>query len=208
VYVPAFSAIDDDAARAFVDGVGSGWLVTNTPDGPPNATLMPIIWRGDRVIAHMAKANSHWRSIGDGAPARIVVGGPEAYVSPTWYATKREHGKVVPTWNYLAVHLIGTVRVHRDVAWLRDVVTRLTDTHEGSRREPWHVTDAPDDYITAQLNAIVGIEMQIESIEGKAKLSQNRSADDRAGVVDGLRHEAGDPGAAAIALAMQDGESG
>ncbi len=107
-------------------------------DGPPAATLMPILWRGDRLVAHMAKANQHWRAITDGMPALVIVTGPEAYISPSWYASKAEHGRVVPTWNYLAVHLTGTVFVRRDPAWLLASVTDLTDRHEHDRIEPWH----------------------------------------------------------------------
>ena len=175
MYVPGFSAVDDDGARDIVSTARSGWLVTGNGDGPPTATLMPIMWRGDRLVAHMAKANPHWRAISDGMPALVIVTGPEAYISPSWYASKAEHGRVVPTWNYLAVHLTGTVSVHRDPAWLRAAVTDLTNRHEHDRVEPWHVTDAPDEYITAQLRAIIGIEMHVERVEGKAKLSQNRS---------------------------------
>lgn len=163
---------------------------------------MPILWRGDTVIAHMAKANPHWRTISDGAPGLLIVSGPEAYVSPSWYATKIEHGRVVPTWNYLAVHLTGTVHVRCDPGWLLDAVTSLTNHHEQQQSVPWRVSDAPDDYITSQLKAIVGIEMQVDHVDGKAKLSQNRSEPDRAGVIDGLSDRRRDPGAAAIATAM------
>lgn len=202
MYIPTFTAIDEMASRAFVDEIGSGWLVTNRSDAPPAATLMPILWRDDTVVAHMAKANPHWREIIDGQPALLIVGGPEAYVSPSWYASKAEHGKVVPTWNYLAVHLTGLVQVHRDTEWLRDAVTRLTDRHEQPRPEPWRVSDAPADFITGQLAAIIGIELRVESVEGKAKLSQNRSSEDRLGVVRGLRLMADDAGAQAVADAM------
>ncbi len=202
MYVPRFAAVDDDRARAIVSAAGSGWLVTGTGDGPPAATLMPVLWRGDRLVAHMAKANEHWRSIVDGMPALVIVTGPEAYISPSWYPSKAEHGRVVPTWNYLAVHLTGTVFVHRDPEWLRALVTDLTERHERERAEPWHVTDAPDDHITAQLHAIVGIEMHVEHAEGAAKLSQNRSAADHDGVVAGLEHDAAARASATVADAM------
>jgi transcriptional regulator len=104
MYTPAFTAIEEDQARAIVTDTASGWLVTATDNGPPEATLMPILWRSDRIIAHMAKANPHWRHISEGTQGLIIVTGPEAYISPSWYAAKAEHGKVVPTWNYLAVH--------------------------------------------------------------------------------------------------------
>ena len=206
MYVPTFAAIDEAAARAVVTEVGSGWLVTNSPEGPPLATLMPLLWRDDLLIAHLAKANPHWRSITDSTPGLMIVTGPEAYVSPSWYASKLEHGRVVPTWNYLAVHLSGPVRVHQDSDWLRAAVTDLTDHHEHQRPAPWQVTDAPDDYITSQLRAIIGIEMRVEHVEGKAKLSQNRSEDDRGGVVEGLG-QVSDPGSSSIAAAMRSADT-
>ncbi len=203
MYVPAFSAIDEATSRAVVDEIGAGWLVTSDADGSPQATLMPVLWRGDVLIAHMARANPHWRSIANGTPGLMIVTGPQAYVSPSWYASKAEHGRVVPTWNYLAVHLSGPVTVHDDPQWVLAVVSALTDQHERARPEPWHVTDAPDDYIATQLKAIVGIQLRVERVDGKAKLSQNRSEADRAGVADGLGRLA-DPGSAAIASAMRD----
>jgi len=194
--------VEDEAeARAMVDAVGSGWLVTTGPDGVPVATLLPILWRGDRVVAHLAKANHHWQGITDDDPALVIVGGPEAYVSPSWYPSKADGGRAVPTWNYTAVHLTGTVRVHHDAAWLRDAVTDLTDRHEAGRAERWRVTDAPAGYVDARLRGIVGIEVQVGRVEAKAKLSQNKDDADRRGVVDGLRRE-GDPQATAIAAAM------
>lgn len=190
MYVPPFNRIDDeDAVRAMVAEVAAGWLVTAAEDGVPAATLLPLMWHGDTVVAHMAKANPHRQAIRDGMPALLICTGPDAYVSPTWYAAKAEHGRVVPTWNYTAVHLTGTVRVHEDPEWLRTAVTGLTETHEAGRAEPWAVTDAPEDFVTGQLRGIVGIEVTVTGVEGKAKLSQNRSAADRDGVVDGMRAE-------------------
>jgi transcriptional regulator len=205
MYVPAFTAMDDEQARALVAEVGSGWLITNSVEGPPAATLMPLLWRGDTVIAHMAKANPHWRTIAGGAPGLVIVTGAEAYVSPSWYAAKVEHGRVVPTWNYLAVHLSGAVQVHHDPDWLLAAVTDLTNRRERLRRDPWSVSDAPADYIRAQLKAIAGVEMRVEHVEGKAKLSQNRSEADQSGVIEGLRQQPDDPGSAAIAAAMAAG---
>jgi transcriptional regulator len=203
VYVPRFNAMTDPAeALALVAAVGAGELVTTGGDGYPWATRLPVVRDDDggRLLLHMARANPHWRAIeevagDDGAPALVVVTGPEAYVSPRWYATKAEHGRVVPTWNYAAVHVRGRVHVRHDDAWLRDAVTRLADLNErGAARwgaQPWAVTDAPEKYVAGQLRAIVGIEVVVEEVEGKAKLSQNRPDADRAGVVDGLRREGG-----------------
>ena len=203
MYIPTFSAIDEPAARAIVAETAGGWLVTAVPDGPPAATLMPILWQGDRIVAHMARANPHWRAIHDGASALLIVTGAQAYVSPAWYPSKAEHGRVVPTWNYLAVHLTGTVRVHHDPTWLHRVVTDLTDEHERDRTAPWHVSDAPDEFIAAQLKAIVGVELFIEHVDGKAKLSQNRSDHDRDGVIAGLRDEPDPRSGTAIAEHMR-----
>jgi transcriptional regulator len=192
VYVPRFNALDDrDEIGRLVTSVGVAQLVTVAGDGRPEATLLPLLWDGDRLVFHMARANAHWRSIRPGSPALAVVTGPDAYVSPAWYPSKAEHGRVVPTWNYSAVHFTGTVQVHEDPAWLLGAVTRLTDTHEGRRSVPWAVGDAPSRYVDKQLRAIVGVEFAIEQIEGKAKLSQNRDDADAAGVVAGLRREGG-----------------
>lgn len=202
MYVPVCNALDDaDQIRALVAAAATAELVTVGPGGYPLSTLLPVVWDGDCLVLHMARANPQWRTIGEDAPALAVVTGPQAYVSPSWYRSKAEHGRVVPTWNYSAVHLTGRARVRTDEAWLREAVTLLTDRHEAGRDDPWHVTDAPDDFVTKQLRAVVGIEVRVERVEAKAKLSQNRSAADHAGVVDGLSaHEA--PQASAVAAAM------
>ncbi|WP_262848329.1 FMN-binding negative transcriptional regulator [Mumia quercus] len=204
VYVPRFNALEDPAAiDAMIAAAGAGDLVTADRDGLPYATRLPLVWLREeqRVVAHMAIANPHWRTIVDGSAALVVVSGPQAYVSPSWYAAKAEHGRVVPTWNYSRVELRGTVHVHRDAAWVRDAVTRLTALHEQTRDEPWAVSDAPEAYVEGQLRGIVGIEVVVDFVEGKAKLSQNRSDADRAGVIAGMRAE-GDPESAAVADAM------
>lgn len=190
MYVPHFNALDDEQAiRAMVAQIGSAQLVTTGADGYPLATLLPIVWRGDAVIAHLARANPHWKAIGDGQPALLVVTGPQAYISPTWYAAKAEHGKVVPTWNYSVVQLTGRLTVHDDVDWVQGAVDELVEHHEAHREAPWSSADAPEKYIRGQLRAIVGLELVVERVEAKAKLSQNRSDADRAGVVAGLLAE-------------------
>jgi transcriptional regulator len=202
MYVPRVNAMTDDAEiRRMVAGIGSAQLITVGDDGVPLATLLPVVWRSATVITHMARANTHWRSIADGAPTLLVVTGPQAYISPSWYATKAEHGRVVPTWNYSAVHLTGRARVHEDGEWLRAAVDELVEQHEAHRERPWSTADAPDRYVSGQLRAIVGIEIEVERVEAKAKLSQNRSEADRAGVVEGLRREAS-PESAAVAEQM------
>jgi transcriptional regulator len=220
MYVPRHFAMADLAEiEAFVHGAGSGDLVTF--DGQrPVSTLLPVIWdrpgepEGDadpgygRLLGHIAIANDQWRTAAPGAEALAIVHGPQAYISPAWYESKARRGRVVPTWNYAAVHLTGTVAFHHDAEWLRALVTRLTERHEGGREHPWAVTDAPPEYIDGQLRAIVGVELTITSVQAKQKLSQNRSALDRAGVVAGLRGESGrgepGPGRAAIADVMAE----
>jgi transcriptional regulator len=191
VYVPRSHQMPDADVEAFVDAVGAAELVTTGPDGYPRASRLPLLRDGRRWIFHLARANDHWRTIEPDSPALAVVTGPEAYVSPGWYATKREHGRVVPTWNYSAVHVTGRVTVHDDPGWVRDAVTRLTDLHEQRRDQPWAVSDAPDGYVTKQLRAIVGLELRVARVEAKAKLGQNRSDEDRAGAVAGMRAEGG-----------------
>jgi transcriptional regulator len=190
MYVPHFNAMDDDQAiRKMVADIGSAQLVTVGADGYPLATLLPIIWHGDTVIAHLARANPHWRSIRASEPVLLIVTGPQAYISPSWYAAKEEHGRVVPTWNYSVVQLSGRAAVHDDADWVRWAVEELVERHEGHRAAPWHTSDAPEKYIDGQLRAIVGVEILIERVEAKAKLSQNRSDADRDGVVRGLLQE-------------------
>jgi len=214
VYLPKhFTARDQAAVEAFVDDAGAADLVTF--DGTkPVASLIPIIWdrpagaqdgAGEgghgRLLGHVALANPQWRSAGPETVALAIVHGPQAYISPSWYPSTARHGKVVPTWNYVSVHITGRLTIHRDPEWLRDVVSRLTSRHEAGRPSPWRVSDAPGDFIDGQLRAIVGVEVAIAAVEAKEKLSQNRDAADRAGALEGLRHEPG-PGPAAIADLM------
>ncbi len=155
--------------------------------------------------AHMARANPQWRALAAGAEVLIVFQGPDHYITPAWYETKRETGKVVPTWNYAIVQVRGTVRVIEDSQWLRAQVDRLTDGHESKRMVPWAVGDAPDDFITAQLKGIVGIEVQITAIEGKWKVSQNRNEADRRGVAEGLEAEGSEAAGAMAAMVREWG---
>jgi transcriptional regulator len=138
------------------------------------------------LYGHFARANPHWRELQGGAEALAVFSGPDAYISPSWYAAKAEHGKVVPTWNYIAVHARGPVELIEEPARLLQIVSRLSDQHESGRARPWAVSDAPRDYIDTMLRAIVGFALPIRRLEGKWKLGQNRSAVDQAGVRDGL----------------------
>lgn len=200
--MPPPNAMTAADVEAFLETHPSGRLVTVGPDGRPDATLLPVIVSGTTVIAHFARANDHWRRIAPGSPGLLVVAGADAYVSPGWYASKQEHGRVVPTWNYSEVQLRGSVTVHDDPDWVLDVVTRLTGRHEAGRDRPWAVTDAPAKYVRGRLRAIVGIEVSVESVEGKAKLSQNRSDADREGAIAGMRDE-GDAPARVVADEME-----
>lgn len=169
--------------------------------GIPEANHLPLLIEADpapngTLRGHVARSNPLWRQPPEGE-VLAVFQGPQAYVTPSWYPSKREHGKVVPTWNYAVVHVRGPLRVHDDREWLRGLVSRLTDSREAGRPQPWGVDDAPDDYIDRMLGAIVGIEIPVRSIEGKWKVSQNRQPADRAGVAAGLRAD-GDPDAAAL----------
>ena len=201
MYVPAHFAADDEAVHELLAHHGAADLVTMTTDGLV-ATMLPFVHDRSRnvLLGHFARNNDHWRRTVVGE-ALVIMRGPDAYVSPAWYESKREHGRVVPTWNYVTVHFTGPVTFHRDPEWLRGLVTRLTTKYEGQREQPWHVTDAPPAFIDGQLRGIVGVEMTVTRVEAKAKLSQNRGAADRAGAIEGLRGE-DDPGSAGIADLM------
>ncbi|HWA44545.1 MAG TPA: FMN-binding negative transcriptional regulator [Hypericibacter adhaerens] len=186
---PLFREDDPAVLHALIRAARLCNFVTATPDGPV-ASPLPMLLdekEGERGVlyGHLARANPHWKLPPLGEALAIFMG-PDAYITPSWYASKQEHGKVVPTWNYAAVHAYGTVEFFEDENRLLDLVTRLTALHEKPRAEPWAVTDAPEAFIRQQLRAIVGIRMPIGRLEGKLKMSQNRSAADRAGVVQGL----------------------
>jgi transcriptional regulator len=170
-----------------------GTLITSGPGGLL-ANLVPflLVDGGEQgtLLAHIAKANDQVEPLRAGAETLVVFQGTESYITPSWYASKQEHGRVVPTWNYVVVQVRGTPRVHDDPVWIRAQVQALTASQEQKRPAPWHVTDAPDAFIAGQLQAIIGIEIPIAAIEGKWKVSQNRTAADRQSVEQGLRTEA------------------
>lgn len=187
MYVPHHFAADDaDALIATLAGRWSAVLITVGADGVPIGTHLPVLWDAEKRVAtgHIARANEHWKQ-GPGK-GLIVLSGAEAYVSPSWYPSKAETGKTVPTWNYEAVHITGDVEWFDDVARLQEVVAALSDRHEKGRPAPWSVDDAPRGYIDALLRGIVGVSLKAERIEAKRKLSQNKSAADFAGVERGL----------------------
>jgi transcriptional regulator len=207
MYIPAHFAADDAAVEDLLFRHGAADLITLTDDGLL-ATMLPFAYEpsaGEHgtLLGHVAKNNDQWRKPAHGESLAIIRG-PDSYVSPSWYAAKAEHGRVVPTWNYLTAHVYGRLIVHDDPAWVEDVVRRLTAKHEAARlaspgqRMPWSPDDAPRKFIEGQLRAIVGLELQITRIEAKAKLSQNRPATDIPGIVEGLAARGDDPMATAV----------
>lgn len=148
--------------------------------------LDPDEGRFGTLYGHFARANPQWRDLAEGGSTLVVFQGPDAYVSPSWYASKAEHGKVVPTWNYVSVQASGCAEVFDDAQRLLRLVTRLSDLHEAGRSQPWSVSDAPAAYIDSQLKGIVGFALTIERLEGKWKLGQNRSQADQSGAFAGL----------------------
>jgi transcriptional regulator len=216
VYIPDhFRPADEDVAELLAN-IAAADLITATADGLL-ATMLPLIHEPPRpstqaagthgrLMGHVARNNRQWKvpPIGD---AMVIVRGPDAYISPAWYAAKREHGRVVPTWNYITAHIHGELVIHDDPAWVEANVRALTARHEAARPVPWSVDDAPVAYIAGQLRAIVGIEVLISRIEAKFKLSQNRSTEDVDGAIAGLGAERG-PTGRAMADAMRTAREG
>lgn len=193
MYVPPhFREERIEVMHALIRAHPLGTLVTNASDGL-NANLVPFMVTGDGEFgllrAHLAKANDQIATLRESAEVLVIFQGPESYITPSWYASKAEHGRVVPTWNYAVVQVWGRPRVIDDPDWLRAQVGALTDTHEGPRAAPWQVADAPDNFVAAQLRGIVGLEIPVSRIVGKWKVSQNRPEADRRGVSEGLRGE-------------------
>ncbi|MFF7357162.1 MULTISPECIES: FMN-binding negative transcriptional regulator [Streptomyces] len=206
MYVPKHFVPDEDAVRDLLAHHGASDLVTMTARGLLS-TLLPFEYDPDAgehgaLIGHMARANDQWREPVQGE-AMVIVRGPEAYITPTWYATKREHHRVVPTWNYMAAHVYGRLVVHDDPAWIEAQMRRLADRHEAGSEEPWSVDQAPARYIAGRLRAVVGVELLISRVEAKFKLSQNQPRENVEGVVAGLeaRGRAGDTALAAAVRA-------
>lgn len=190
---PHFVEDRRDILHALIRAHPLGLLVCNGPDGPVANPVPFLLETGgsgaDRLACHLARANPQWKFLEDGAPALVIFQGPQAYVSPSWYATKRETGKVVPTWNYCIVQARGIATAKTDPQWLGAHVEALTRRHEAGRPEPWTVTDAPESFVAAMLRGIVGIEIAVGEMTGKWKVSQNRPDADRAGVAAGMAGE-------------------
>jgi transcriptional regulator len=189
---PAFREERLEVLHAMIRAHPLATLITAGSEGII-ANLVPFIVEetGEKgtLRAHIAKANDQVNALRSGSETLVVFQGPEAYITPSWYASKKEHGRVVPTWNYVVVQVRGTPRVIDDAAWLRAQIGALTSSQESQRAEPWDVGDAPEPFIEGQMKAIIGIEIPIRTIEGKWKVSQNRPAADREGVYEGLRAE-------------------
>jgi transcriptional regulator len=200
---PHFAEPRQDVLVELIRQAHLGELITLGPDGLLASTI-PLLWEVDgehgRLVGHLARANQQWRTTDANVEALVIFRTVDAYVSPSYYASKAEHGKVVPTWNYVSVHARGPLVIHDDRDWVRALVSRLTDHHEEDRDMPWSIDDAPTDFIDKQLAAIVGIEIPITVLEGKQKLSQNRPVADIEGVVAGLQSRTPSDQAAARAV--------
>jgi transcriptional regulator len=221
MYVPAHFAPDEALVEELLRNHGAADLVTQTEQGLV-ATMLPFIYvppadsdteypdtgglrsAGQRgaLHGHLARNNGQWK-LGAMGEALAIVRGPDAYITPRWYASKAEHGRVVPTWNYVTAHVYGRFVVHDDPVWTENLVRRLTVKHEAYRENPWSVDDAPRAFIEGQLRAIVGIELEITRIEAKAKLSQNRPPADIDGVITGLREQGDKESADAVERARR-----
>jgi transcriptional regulator len=179
MYVPPKHAVDDEGAWSIVREAGAGMLVVHTPEGL-QSVFVPVVVSDDRatILTHVAKANPWWRAFTDGDEVLALFLVASAYVSPSNYPSRIEKPGVVPTWNYVAAEVRGTLRVHEDPEWLGRQVRLVTDQFEAERSPKWSVDDSTDAYVAAQLKAIVGIEIEVVAITGKAKLSQNRPAVD------------------------------
>jgi transcriptional regulator len=216
MYQPAHGKFEVEDATAYLSAlcaVVPATLVTHGPDGF-RASILPMLFDRDdgphgTLRGHLARGNPQWREIeasiaadGDGAgEALAIFDGPDAYVSPSGYEEKRLTGKVVPTWNYVTVQAHGTISTIHDPDWLIPHVGRLVERHEAGRPDPWALTDAPEDYVRTQARAIVGLELRLTRVEAKAKLTQNRSAADIEGTIEGL--SAGTAGERAVAEEMR-----
>lgn len=211
MYLPKQFVVSDADTAALLGEGGFGHLVTPAPDGTVEVTSLPWLYdaASHSLVGHMARPNPHWHYTGD-RESVVIIPGVDAYVTPSYYPSKQATQKVVPTWNYETLNVHGRLHAHDDPDWLMDQVTKLTDHHEQGRAAPWQVTDSPERFVSAQLRAIVGVQLSITRVVAKAKLSQNRTAEDQAGVVRGL--EGGtrpeqDTAQRMVALGIADGRS-
>ena len=197
MYHPAHKRFETDPVALLTElaPLVPATLVTLGPDGL-RASILPMLYDPDdgpqgTLRGHLARPNPQWREFDPGVDALAIFDGPDAYITPAWYEEKRLTGKVVPTWNYITVQAHGTLTLHHEPEWLVAHVRRLVERHETGRAEPWSVDDTPEGYVESQVPAIVGLELRISRLDGKRKLSQNRSEADFEGVRDAL--EVGSP---------------
>ncbi|WP_160668237.1 FMN-binding negative transcriptional regulator [Pseudarthrobacter sp. ATCC 49987] len=207
MYVPAHFAADQGAITELLSNPGAANLVTSTEHGLL-ATLLPFVYDPDAgdhgaLLGHVARNNDQWLLPAAGE-SPVIIQRSDAYISPSWYPSKAEHGRVVPTWNYTTAHVYGRLVIHDDPAWVENLVRRLTTLHEASSADPWTVDDAPARFIAGQLRAIVGVELLITRVEAKRKLSQNRPVADIDGVITGLRTRGDLESAGEVERAQQD----
>lgn len=210
MYIPEHFASDQQAVEALLGSMDAADLITVTDEGLL-ATFLPLLYepsvgKHGALLGHLARNNDQWRRAPIGE-ALVIARGVDGYISPSYYASKAEHGRVVPTWNYFTAHVYGELIVHDDVEWLSGLVRRLTERHEAGREHSWSVDDAPAPYLAGQLRAIVGVELRISRIEAKAKLSQNRPSADIDGVVAGLEHDGQQAHAQAVREARPDSKN-
>lgn len=203
---PAFRESERESLHAQIAGSGLATLITVGADSPIVSQLPLLLDTAagayGTLAGHLARGNPQWRTSDLTKPALVLFTGADAYVSPSWYPSKQEHGKVVPTWNYSTIYARGRLEIFDDATQLREQVERLTRRFEGRFAQPWEVGDAPEDFVERQIKGIVGIRLTIESLEGKAKFNQNRSEADRNGVIDALS-QSDAPGDLAVAAAMR-----
>ncbi len=187
MYIPRHFVVEDHIAQEFLGNLKSGHLVTNTAQGILS-TMIPVTFdkNARSIIGHVARSNSQW-SEKTNQEALFISAPVDSYISPSWYASKQEHGKVVPTWDYMLAHVYGNLIIHDDINWLRKAVSDLTDSFEADRPKPWKLDDAPGDYVAGQLRAIVGVELKVTRLEVSFKMSQNKNKTDLDGVLTGLR---------------------
>lgn len=205
MYLPAaFKQDDPEAQVALIRRYPLGLLITHGADGfeaNPIPFLVDVVAGEITLRAHLSRGNAQWKALAADGQCMVVFQGEEGYISPSWYPSKQKNGgKTVPTWNYVNVQVSGEAKIIENNEWLLTLLQELTTLHEGGQREPWSVSDAPENYIAAQMKGIVGIELVARKVEGKWKLGQNRTAEDVSGVIDGLHEMEGQESALAQAM--------
>lgn len=209
MYTPKYHALTDTATmHAHIDQHPLGAWVCTT-DNRLVANHIPFVLDRQhsahgRLLGHVSRANPVWRALATGVPSVVIFMGPNAYITPAWYPSKQTHGKVVPTWNYVTVHAHGVARAIEEPEWILDMLNRLTDAQESGRSNSWQVSDAPADYVAKKLRAIVGIEITIDQLEGRLKVSQDEERGDRLGTVEGLMRECSVPAQTLAGMVLRE----